>query len=144
MNHFIRSQKGLTLIEVLVAIVLLGVIVVSFIPLFIQSTRINTQSKDMINATYVAQTLLEDIHFISRESDDDFKIKLISMGYEEVVNNCPTNFCFQQENNGYYIWTEFTNLNSQESLPHAIIKVYEDHSKEQLEAQMETILPLKN
>ena len=140
-NTSIRSQKGITLIEILVAIVILGIIVVSFIPLFIQSARTNSQSEEMIDATYVAQSLLEDIYFISKNSDVTLQNELIDLGYEEDLANCQSSFCFHKEKKGYYVRTELSNLNSHDSLPHVIIKIYEDQSKQKLEAQMETVLP---
>ncbi|WP_084042877.1 type II secretion system protein [Bacillus sp. J37] len=141
-NKSIRSQKGITLIEILVAIVILGIIVVSFIPLFIQSARTISQSEEMIDATYVAQSLLEDIYFISKNSDVTLQNELIDLGYEEDLANCQSSsLCFHKEENGYYVRTELSHLNSHDSLPHVIIKIYEDQSKQKLEAQMETVLP---
>ena len=141
LNRTIRSQKGITLIEILVAIVILGMIALSFIPLFIQSARTNSHSEEMIDATYVAQSFLEEIYFLSENPDINIKNELLNMGYEKELSNCHSDLCYSQENNGYYIWTELTNINSNNSLPHAIVRIYEDHSKQKLEAQMETILP---
>lgn len=139
-KNLLSSNKGLTLIEILVSIVILGIIVVSFITLFIHSARTNTISEKMLDATYIAQTQMEEFYHLKNLSNKD----MTDLGFEKIEMNCDNDSCYSKESEGYYIWTEFKHPTDRSQLVHVIIKVFNNHKKDKLEAQMETIVPSKN
>lgn len=59
--HPRRHAEGFTLIEILVAISVLGVLLVVVTNLFLSSARLNTQSRSTLNQTTVAQRLMESV-----------------------------------------------------------------------------------
>jgi len=58
MKENFKSQKGLTLIEVLVSIVLLAIILTSFIGLFTQSTLFTKKNEQKLDTMQTAQKII--------------------------------------------------------------------------------------
>ena len=61
-TSLINQDCGLTLIEVIASIVLISMILLSFMGMFLQSSKTITTSDDIINATYIAQKEMESIY----------------------------------------------------------------------------------
>lgn len=53
------SRRGLTLVEVLIAIVVIGVLLAGVIPSFVSNLKINTESEVRSQAVTAAQTILD-------------------------------------------------------------------------------------
>ncbi|MDQ0232811.1 type IV pilus modification PilV family protein [Metabacillus malikii] len=130
MNMMLISERGLTLIEIVAALVILSIIVISFMSFFIQSSRTNTNSGKIIDATYVAQAEIEEII----NSEEHLKqYKNVSCQKAEADKKC-----YEANKNGYLLQIERKIKNNQ---THVIIKVFNENHTNKLEAQMETILP---
>ncbi|SOB93915.1 prepilin-type N-terminal cleavage/methylation domain-containing protein [Ureibacillus xyleni] len=86
------NNNGLTLIEVLASIVLIGIILLSFSPLLLQGAKGGKASEEIVNSTYEAQTAMEGIFSVSNtpqyssvlqtEIEQDF----VSLGYRKNSN----------------------------------------------------------
>ena len=135
-KNLLSSSKGLTLIEILGSIVILGIISVSFITLFIQSARTTTISEIMLDATYLAQTQMEEFYHLKNLSDKE----LTDLGFEKKEMDCENASCYSKESEGYYIWTEFQDSTDHSQLVRVIVKVFNNEQKEKLQAQMETLI----
>jgi Tfp pilus assembly protein PilV len=59
------SESGLSLVELLASIVILTLLLTTFLMMFLQSAKINKTSENIINATYIAQTEMENIYAVS-------------------------------------------------------------------------------
>jgi hypothetical protein len=59
------SESGLSLVELLASIVILTLLLTTFLMMFLQSAKINKTSENIINATYIAQTEMENIYGVS-------------------------------------------------------------------------------
>ncbi|WP_074350208.1 type II secretion system protein [Proteiniborus sp. DW1] len=57
----LRSCSGLSLIELLFTISILGIVMISIAPLMINSNKINRKSESLYNATLLAQGYMESI-----------------------------------------------------------------------------------
>lgn len=75
------NNKGFTLVEVIIAIMILAVVVAPLLSLFVQSVRMNTASRRRMNATSIAEDIMEgiklyDVADITRQFDypDYFKL----------------------------------------------------------------------
>ena len=139
-KNLLSSSKGLTLIEILGSIVILGIIAVSFITLFIQSARTNTISESILDTTYIAQKQIEEFYHLKNLSNKD----MTNLGFEKIEIDCDNDSCYSKESEGYYIWTEFKHSTDRSQLVHVIVKVFNNKKKDKLKAQMETIIPSKN
>lgn len=60
MNSLSKNNKGLTLIEVLVTLVLIAIVAVPFLSSFVSAIRINDTAREIQNATSTAQDLTEE------------------------------------------------------------------------------------
>src|SRR5690625_1535574 len=65
------NQKGLTLIEVLVSIVIISIILLAILFVLLQIIRTNKTSQEIVNATYVAQKEMEEMYRVSQNEDFD-------------------------------------------------------------------------
>ncbi|WP_069649465.1 prepilin-type N-terminal cleavage/methylation domain-containing protein [Caloranaerobacter ferrireducens] len=61
LKNGINKEAGLTLIEVLITISILGIIIIPLSSFFITSAKINKESGDKFKATLIAQKFMEDI-----------------------------------------------------------------------------------
>lgn len=62
MKKLLRSELGFSLLEMVVSILLIGVILISFFGIFIQSKKAGVTSEEIIDATYVAQLTMEELY----------------------------------------------------------------------------------
>ncbi|QCJ43636.1 prepilin-type N-terminal cleavage/methylation domain-containing protein [Bacillus sp. S3] len=142
-NHFF-SEKGMTLIEILVSIVILSIIIMSFLTMFVQSSRTNNTSKNIMDATYVAETSMEEIsNFVVSTNSLTFWSNLKISGYDKVAGT-GTTFKKNSNTKGHYVTVDFTDKDTSKSMVKVIVKVFNnDTSSKKLEAQMEVLLSWK-
>ncbi|MEH7223077.1 type II secretion system protein [Bacillus sp. JJ1566] len=138
----IRNQSGNSLIEVLASIVILSLIIVSIVPMFIQSSKANNISKNMTESTYLAETEMEEIIYLNSNSSSPSLIELSNeirnKGY--ISDSSCTN-CYGKTKDGHYILVQVKDIST--DLGKVVLKIYKDTSKELLESQMEMIVSWK-
>ena len=59
LKQIIHQENGVTLVEILVAIVLLSIIVTTFLSFFIQAAKANNMTEHVTEATFMAQEEME-------------------------------------------------------------------------------------
>lgn len=138
LSSHLSSEKGLTLIEILASIVILSIIIVSLISFFVQSARSNSLSENVMDATYIAQTSMEEISNLISTSTSlaNLSEPLVKKnGYTRVGTS---GNLYEKTFQKHYIYIEIT----EEDMPlvKVKVKVYNDKSKSKLEAQMEMLL----
>ncbi|BAQ11594.1 Tfp pilus assembly protein, major pilin pila [Bacillus sp. OxB-1] len=93
-HNRLQSQKGLTLVEVLAAIVILGIFFVGFMTVLPQMTNFNTKTEDKLKTMNLAKKelaelkvsrdrLLEDDVNVSDVKDEEDNLKIKRFIYEE-------------------------------------------------------------
>ena len=89
----LRKKKGLTLIEVIVAMAIFAIIVASLLPAFIFVARINVVSKDGVDITAIAQQEAEKFYGYSRnyKYNDMLDLAEFTGAYTHVEKNASTN-----------------------------------------------------
>ncbi|MGE7665099.1 type IV pilus modification PilV family protein [Ureibacillus composti] len=95
MRKILNNNRGITLIEAIVSLLLITIILISFYGMFIQSKKTNSNAESISDATYLAQTEMEKVYQISKsQSISDLNSKFIS-GYTLSSNKnikvCPRN-----------------------------------------------------
>jgi prepilin-type N-terminal cleavage/methylation domain-containing protein len=144
------NEKGMTLIEVLASIVILSIIVVSLLTFFVQSSRTNSVSKNIISATYVAEKSLEEIYetisktymlsdFITA-NPNPAGFTLLSRTYD--ADSVPVKAIYEKNESTYYIKMELESAKNS-PLVKVKVKVYTDSTDVNTEAQMEMLLAWK-
>jgi prepilin-type N-terminal cleavage/methylation domain-containing protein len=133
------SEKGMTLIEILVSIVILSMIIVLIIPMFVQSSRSNTMSQNITEATYLAQAEMEEIINMNTSSTSSsvntLSDGILMRGYQ---NDISCHKCYGMSRDGHYIFIQLKSISGK--LGKVIVKVYKDKKKDKQQAQMEMIL----
>lgn len=66
---YIKSKKGITLIELILSITILAIIAIPISTLFITISRVNINTKDLLNANQLAQEYIERI-----KASNDFSL----------------------------------------------------------------------
>lgn len=77
------AESGITLVETLVSIVLLGLVLTIFLSVFTQSAAINKTSEEVVDASYLAQKEMENLYALSQRTTD-YRAAMESAGYTEV------------------------------------------------------------
>lgn len=115
----LKNEKGMTLIEVIAATVILAIILLSFTGLLVQSKKTNKTSETISDATYTAQKEMEKYYSIAKDKTVDlnnFLLKIEDEGFirtESIVGASPN--CVPTISNDYnkfskeYIFTEINN-----------------------------------
>src|SRR5690625_1966149 len=85
------NQKGLTLIEVLVSLVIISIILLVVLFVLLQIIQTNKTSQTIVNATYVAQTEMEELYERSQNQSfdewvDQIKLDSDNYTYDESTN----------------------------------------------------------
>lgn len=71
MSHFkgiMRNKKGVTLVELIIAMAIFGMIMVSVFPAYLILNLTNIVSKENVSANYVAQQSIEELINLSNSS----------------------------------------------------------------------------
>ena len=141
------NEKGLSLIEILASTVILSIIIVSLLTFFVQSSKTNHYSKDIIDATYIAQNTVEEINYqisnseISKDTTSEF-LREFSLS-NPYTKKCTDGTCYEKtlNTNGRYV---FIKLSPKDELIVVNVEVYNNHtdSKKQ-EAKMEMLISWK-
>jgi type II secretory pathway pseudopilin PulG len=129
------SERGITLVEIIASIAILTLIILTFMPMFTQSMRSTKISTDMLDATYLAQSTMEDVYHLTE-----------TYPFSEAVDQVD-DMTFLGKEDGWYRYVQFKDgayieLSVEEpdrGLSNVLVKVYSDDLKSKLEAQMETI-----
>jgi prepilin-type N-terminal cleavage/methylation domain-containing protein len=131
-------EKGLTLIEILISISILSIILVTFLTFFTQSANVNKTSKNIGDATYVAENCMEEIsNTISKTTQPTNITNFTLNGYTQKTGTST----YEKFPSGHYVFVELVPQTS--PLITVKVKVYKDSSKTKLESQMEMLLSWK-
>ncbi|WP_211356384.1 prepilin-type N-terminal cleavage/methylation domain-containing protein [Psychrobacillus lasiicapitis] len=135
------NTKGLTLIEILVSIILITIIITTFFSLFIQSARTSKTSEEVVDATYVAQSEMEQIYEISRNGDYNSGIDEIrkNLRYKQLTSTNPGEQKFTKTIDGLYIYLKLKK-HTYPGMSYLVIEVFETENGTRPRAKMETIL----
>ncbi|WP_026475848.1 type IV pilus modification PilV family protein [Alkaliphilus transvaalensis] len=132
----LKSNRGFTLAEVLVALALISLIVMGFIGLFVFSARTNSMSTTSMTATYIARDNVEMLYDLSRTEDFSTAIEILTTDHHYTSLSTDKKLygkLLEQK----YITIEFETLGN---LIKVLVIVYEDDYLQKKEAQIETIL----
>ncbi|ADU31347.1 type IV pilus modification PilV family protein [Evansella cellulosilytica] len=138
LSRKIFVEDGRTLVEILISITILAIVTVPIASMFVQSARSINVAEELMDATYVAQTVMEEIYHISDGSLASFDALHEAEGFDySPIDLEEPDYIFQQIKNGYEIEVILSNEND---LVNVLVKVIEQGK---LSAQMETYLDWK-
>lgn len=139
MNNF-KSERGITLIEIIASIAILSIIIIAFLPMFTQTMKTSSISTDVLDATYLAQSKMEEVYHLSTAYPfEEAKSQVKNM---KLVKTEGPWYHYAQTVNDFYVYLSIKE--PQNELSNVLVKVYNDSTKNKLEAQMETIYRWEN
>lgn len=139
----LNDESGVTLIELLAAITILSIIVVTFLFAFVQGARTNTRADDMNQATFIAQEEMEIVIFHSYEQSFEGLINAIDQLETHSATLTGESVIIRSNNEGYDIATSIKQAGI-ENLPNLYSVVVEVSQPGNLQAKMENRLVLEN
>ncbi|OAT80882.1 hypothetical protein A6P54_12805 [Bacillus sp. MKU004] len=131
----IFSERGITLVEIIASIAILSLIILTFVPIFTQSMRSSKAASDMLDSTYLAQTVMENVYQLTTEYQ--FNEAVNHVDEMTFIGSQDDWYQYVQYKDGTYI--ELLIEKPDDELSNVLVKVYADDTKSKLEAQMETI-----
>ena len=135
------DEKGISLVEVLASVVILTLLLTTFLLMFVNSAKINKKSEEIIDATYIAQTEMENIYAVSKNPDFvDKKTAMESLYRYDTDKNL-----YHTDKNNMFIEVKFKDVMTQgndvsNNLVGIIVEVRKNQADDIIQAQMETIL----
>lgn len=148
-RKYLKNEMGMSLAEVLASVVILSILLFFFLGMFVQSSKVNVKSEEVIDATYVAQTHIENLYSLSKQTEFSDRITGIeSIDYDEVSPLDPADpwHLFEHfDTSEYKIKFKIQNTTIDNDMTRSIVEVYnvKPDGQEVLEAQMESILQWK-
>lgn len=143
--YIIRNNKGLSLIEILISIIILSIMVGPFLAMFVHSTKTNLNTREMVDATYIAQGCMEDVYYLSTKSShssfDDTRNELVTQGYSETITG--SEYVYTKKVDNLYVKIRIDTsayLTLSADTFKVIIEVYFDAAYHELEAKMENVV----
>ena len=65
LKSLIKSNTGSIFVEILISLILISMVLLTFMSMFVISAKVNRKSKDVLDATYSAQNLMEELYDLS-------------------------------------------------------------------------------
>ncbi|MCM3386968.1 hypothetical protein M3649_02340 [Ureibacillus chungkukjangi] len=139
----ILNENGISLLEAVTSILLLSIILICIFNMIIESSKTTARSEDIIDATYIAQSEMEELYKFAKDN----KLDLPNLYYNSTNRNYTNKglingkYVFESEKEDIYIKLLFKVDNTYNNLTRVIVQVYEEVSNKQvLKAQMENTL----
>lgn len=135
-NNPIRTEKGFTLVEVIAAVILIGIILISFIGIFVQTTKTRVASEQLVDATYYAQQEMEKIYLLSQLDFSLIDSGMKDNGYTKEIDARPINYDTSKtttyKNSDTYDYTIYVTfkekIDGQPKLNGVVVEVYEEQN----------------
>lgn len=139
----VKNHKGSTLLEVLIAMAILGLIVGPFLTMFLQAARANAESRVMMDASYYGQNLMEDVKYsVGTDGMSDAKDYLLGQGYTEQAYaadaGCVHNDYTKTDGRFTYV-VDLDNTGMDDSFFKITVKVFADAEKKNCKATLQVL-----
>lgn len=150
-NGLQRDNRGISLIEVVAGILIIGLIFLGFYGLFISSNKIGVASEKIVDATYIGQQSMEELY----NSIKTQNLNQLHISYSDNKTSFTTNYSSSNQNIFYYSYSheiapykikiQFTQKTNAEipnnlNLYNVTVNVYENNI---LKTTMENIFSIK-
>lgn len=133
-----NQNKGLTLVEMILAIALISIITVSFLTLFVMSSQINRKSEMALDSTYLGKDAMELVYQLSKSEEyKELEDELENKGY---IKDAASG-TFEYEYPDKRLLT--MGFSEEGALVRVVIKIFKDDTMNELEAQYESLYSWK-
>lgn len=135
-NKLVQNEKGFTLLELLISVVILSLIVGALLSAFATTTKINISSGAIVDEGYIAQDLMEEIYSLSASKKlSEIITYLVGEGFVYISDSYPDPdtgselFTFRRNIDKYYVQILIYKgylSDSYNKLSHIIVGIYKD------------------
>ena len=140
-KKLIQNNKGFTLVEILVSIVILSIIVGAFMSMFVYATKANVTTQELVDTGYIAQTCMEELYTLSMTEDTDGIINAMKANaYIHTSSGNKHGFTKEVERHFVKIEMERKAYAVSDDLTKVTVKVYKDSGHSQLAASVQNII----
>lgn len=134
MKNIIKKRQGLSLLEIILTIAIIGIISVTFMPLFVMSSNINNKAEVALDSIYIGKDIMEKINYLSEtipynELEDTL---IYEEGYTRISDNIYT-YEYEDKKYAHVIFSESNNLIN------VIVRIYKDKNMDKLEVQYQSM-----
>src|SRR5699024_4621116 len=126
--------------EVLASIVILSIVVTTFLLVFSQTAKTTKQSEEKVDATYIAQTEMENMYEMSRDSTLEETYGKLS-GYTETSDDDWVRFEKDNDDGSFHITIRFNELDT--GMTRVVIEVESTNENDPTKAHMENLYKWK-
>ena len=135
----------MTLIEVVVAIAIFGIVMVTVFPAIMVLNLINTFSFEQLDTSFIAQNVIEEVILISRDSSfESLANEMIQKGYtSKLVSTEPQEIVFIKESPSYDISVEFFQRNNSNLFDVIVLVKSNNPTINDAKTLLETIISLR-
>ncbi len=89
-KSLVKSNTGSIFIEVLISLILISMLLLTFMSMFVTSANVNKRSRDVLDATYFAQNLMEELYDLSlskslETSLDELQNSILTDSFHEEI-----------------------------------------------------------
>lgn len=135
------NERGVTLLEILASIVILSIIVLTFLTFFINAARTTHTSADVMDATYQAQTEMEELYNHSATTNYGAMIDELMNDPDIVTSVSGTEQTFIKQDGEFRTEIIINQVDDESSNPipdlyRIIVRIYDQFDKQK--AQVET------
>ena len=135
------NKKGMTLIEVVVAIAIFGIVMVTIFPAVLVLNLMNTYSYEKLDTTYIAQQEMEKIIFESRSRNlENLRTYLDDVMEYTQDNTVLTSFVYHKDFTNYTITVSLTQFETSNLYNLIVIVESSTNDIEGERVQLETMI----
>jgi len=145
LKNFIKSNTGSIFIEILISLILISMVLLTFMSMFVISAKVNRKSKDVLDATYSAQSLMEKLYDLSVS-------KSLEITLNELQDSVLADSEYKEKDGGQVIEGKYEDFDvkitikdrEEEELRTVKVEVYSDATYKQSQAIMQSNLLWKD
>lgn len=145
LKNFIKSNTGSIFIEILISLILISMVLLTFMSMFVISAKVNRKSKDVLDATYSAQSLMEKLYDLSLS-------KSLEITLNELQDSVLADSEYKEKDGGQVIEGKYEDFDvkitikdrEEEELRTVKVEVYSDATYKQSQAIMQSNLLWKD
>lgn len=147
--HKLLDNKGMTLIEVIIALAIFGLLVMPFFSSFVFASKVNYATNDLSDKTYLAQDCMEDLLYLASEPAtqklDDTRDELIkpAYGYTEPGESGGASGYIYEKTDPLINAFIRINISPSASLYKVVVRIYPDSTSLKSDVLMETLISWK-
>ena len=101
MYFYKKNNKGLTLLEVIISIAIIGIISTVTIPLFTMAIKSNSMSKSRLESTYTGMEAMELAYHLSKKIDFNDLEKELTENYDYTKDSLNNRYIYKYDDKNY-------------------------------------------